>query len=303
MSNKKTGYRGALDAIVDGVGYTIIRIASVAGAIPAMATVLHASGYAVYAWFVIVCVELVGYAIGEVTVRALQKGIINRRQAIWPIGIYAVVIEGMMLGYEVLPAWARWYAGELTSDGAIRSSVAILLPFFTLSGAALLAIKEHIDALVEDEEWTKEIERKRDDINWEDDRAFKLAEREIKLSAKQTQALAKYGAGKVTEIVTETVTPVVETVTASTISQETVTVTPTISQENIPETVGKRIVRHLVAHPNLDGAALAAALGVSKATVSREIKPLLATEVLHSERDGRSLRLSVNGGHEKYLAE
>ena len=141
MSN----YRKGLDTGVNNIGYTIVRLAPIIAPAPALATLLDATDYALYAWFVVVGVELTGYAIGEQSVKAIRLGVFTVRNLVAALVVYGLVIEGLMLGYKVLPAWAEWYAGEIDLSHAIQALVGVLYPAFTLAGAILFAFHEHLE--------------------------------------------------------------------------------------------------------------------------------------------------------------
>ncbi len=65
--------------------------------------------------------------------------------------------------------------------------------------------------------------------------------------------------------------------------------------------IGKQIVRYLIDHPGALQDEIAGALDVSVSTISREMKALTTDGVLHTEKIGRRLAASVNGGHQAYL--
>lgn len=187
MSN----YRGKLDKIVDNVGYTIVRLAPIVAPIPALATLLEATGYAVYAWFVVVAVELTGYAIGEEAVKAVRLRVFSIKNIAWVLAIYALIIEGLMIGYKVLPAWVEWHTGAGDLSHAIQATVGILYPAFTIAGAFLFALHEYLGEVQGDMEYDKETIRERDRATWEDDREWKRTEREARLAARAVKLSVK----------------------------------------------------------------------------------------------------------------
>lgn len=293
----KTGYKGFLDTGVGNVGYTLIRLAPIMAAIPAMLSLLRSADYSAYAWFLVGGVELTGYALGELTVRALQKKVITWKQALWPLGIYGLVIEGLLLGYDVIPAWANWYEEKIEVAEVIRSSVSVLLPFFTLTGAGMLAIHDYLEQITADEEYTKEVSRQRDGISWQDDRAFKLAERELKLNAKASRTVSRTGM--------KLLQPVSNTGESdNSFTNNGFTQFHETDNETVPATepAGKRIVRYLIENPGAMYSDIASYIGKSEATVSREVKPLIETGVLHANKQGKRTILTVNGNHKEYLA-
>jgi hypothetical protein len=277
MSN----YRTKLDGGVNNVGYTIVRIAPIIAPIPALATLLDATGYAVYAWFVVAGVELTGYAIGEQLVRAIRLGVLSLKISAIPLLIYGLVIEGLMLGYKVIPAWAGWQAGTVDTSHAIQASVGILYPFFTLAGAVLFAFHEYLQSVEHDKDYDKETERERDTLLWQDDRDYRNREREVKLSLKVSKTQPK--------MLSVTVSPEVDTFAESV-------------DESVDESLGKQIVRYFVDHPGALLEDVAGHVGKSVPVVSKEIKGLVDNGALHKEKQGRRQVVTVNGNHEAYLA-
>ena len=176
-------YRNRLDTGVNNIGYTIVRLAPIIAPIPALATLLDATSYAVYAWFVVLGVELTGYAIGEQSVKAIRLQVFKLRHLIWALVVYGIVIEGLMLGYKVLPAWAEWYAGRIDLSHAIQAVVGILYPAFTLAGAILFAFHEYLEEVQADQEHEKLTKRESESTDKEDDREFERQRRQIELDA------------------------------------------------------------------------------------------------------------------------
>lgn len=272
MSN----YKNNLDSGVNNVGYTIVRIAPIVAPIPALATLLDATSYAVYAWFVVIGVELTGYAIGEQLVRAIRLRVLSLKISSIPLIIYGLVIEGLMLGYKVIPAWAGWQAGTVDTSHAIQASVGILYPFFTLAGAVLFAFHEYLQSVEQDIDHDKLTERQRDNILWQDDREYRNREREVKLSLKLSKTQPK--------MLSETVSPEVDTFA-----------------ESVDESVGKQIVRYFMVNPGAKLEDVAGGVGKSVPVVSKEVSALVDLGVLHAEKQGRRKVVTVNGNHEQYL--
>jgi hypothetical protein len=185
MSN----YRNNLDVGVNNIGYTIVRLAPIIAPAPALATLLDATDYAMYAWFVVVGVELTGYAIGEQSVKAIRLGVFTLKNLVAALVVYGLVIEGLMLGYKVLPAWAEWYAGEIDLSHAIQALVGVLYPAFTLAGAILFAFHEHLEEVQAERDYNRTVAQTVGEQDATDDREYKRQEREIELEAKRAKAL------------------------------------------------------------------------------------------------------------------
>lgn len=277
MSN----YRNAIDSGVNNVGYTIVRLAPIIAPIPALATLLDATNYALYAWFVVFGVELTGYAIGEQLVRAIRLKVLTLKVSSIPLIIYGLVIEGLMLGYKVIPAWAGYYNGQVDLSHAIQAGVGILYPFFTLAGAILFAFHEYLETVQGDEDYEKQTARQRDNTEWEDERRFKNAEREAKLAA------------KVSKIVSVNIAK-------TDVSQADTPVTDV--SETSQETIEKLIVRFLKNNPGAKLETIAANVDTTKGNVSKKLTALIDMGILHEERQGNRRVVTVNGNHEQFLA-
>lgn len=302
MSN----YRTKLDGGVNNVGYTIVRIAPIVAPIPALATLLDATGYAVYAWFVVAGVELTGYAIGEQLVRAIRLKVLSLKISAIPLIIYGLVIEGLMIGYKVAPAWAGWYAGKVDTSHAIQAGVGILYPFFTLAGAVLFAFHEYLERTQGDEDYEKQTSRRDRETDDELDRELKRQRQHVELEAYRTKlaqdaelerekVLAdlrikeQKAAAKVSESVSKN--------HVSTVATPTRHVSETDS-----ETIEKLIVRFLKGQPGAKLDDIAAHVDTTKGNVSKKITNLVEMGVLHEERQGNRRVVTVNGNHEQYLA-
>jgi hypothetical protein len=118
----KNRWERFVDTIVDSLGYAIVRFAPVIAPIPSIAVILEVSGYSTFAWCTVVTIEMVGYAIGDKMVESVRRKVLGLNRAIWPIIVYALVIEGLMLGYKVIPAWM----GDDTWADAVKASVSML---------------------------------------------------------------------------------------------------------------------------------------------------------------------------------
>jgi hypothetical protein len=224
-----------------------------------------------------VTIEMVGYAIGDKMVEAVRRNVLGLNRAILPIIVYALVIEGLMLGYKVIPSWM----GNDTLADAVKASVSMLYPFFTLAGAGLYAFHEYLKEVETDANYNKETERDRDQMLWQDDRDYRNRERDVKLSLKVSKTQPK--------MLSATVSPEVETFSESV-------------DESVDESLGKQIVRYFVDHPGALLEDVAVHVSKSVPVVSKEIKGLVDNGALHKQKQGRRQVVTVNGNHEQYLA-
>ena len=154
MKNKNLWEKG-VDLIVDSLGYFIVRVAPVIAPIPSIVVILEVSKGSYFAWFTVITIEMVGYAIGDKMVEAVRRNVFSLRKAAIPLVIYALIIEGLMLGYKVLPVWTN---GSSWADVS-KDSVALLYPCFTLAGAGLYAFHEYMKEIANDSEYEKENNR------------------------------------------------------------------------------------------------------------------------------------------------
>lgn len=193
------GYRSGLDSTVNSIGYTIVRVAPVAAPLPALTKLLDAQGYSLAAWFTVFGIEIIGYAIGELAVQFVRRGLATWRQAVWPLAIYSAVIEGLLIGYVVAPAIANYQTETINTGALIQACVAVLYPFFTLSGAALFALHQYLADLDESEAYERGLEREREreryrleaernQREWEAQQRQKEREAEAKLAIRLAKA-------------------------------------------------------------------------------------------------------------------
>jgi len=176
------------DNLIDGLGYVMVRTSPVIGAFPAASTILQSTGYTVHSWILVGGVEFMGYAIGHVAVIMVRRKWVTWKQAMIPIGIYALMIEGLLLGYEVIPSIQAWQIGKESFAHATQAGVSMLLPFFTLAGAGLYAIHQKLTE-VDDEESTDKIRvRSIDDAKAEIDLDIYRKNAELQLLIAQESA-------------------------------------------------------------------------------------------------------------------
>jgi len=176
------------DGFIDGLGYVMVRASPVIGAFPAASTILQSTGYTVHSWILVGGVEFMGYAIGHVAVIMVRRRWMTWRQSLIPIGIYAMVIEGLLLGYEVVPTWQAWQSGSASFAQATQASVSMLLPFFTLVGAGLYAIHQRLTEIELDEKTAKVRSQTVDDAKAEIDLDIYRKDGELKLMIAQESA-------------------------------------------------------------------------------------------------------------------
>lgn len=179
MNEQKNLWEKFVDTIVDSLGYAIVRFAPVIAPIPSIAVILEVSGYSAFAWFTVVTIEMVGYAIGDKMVESVRRNVLGMNRAILPIIVYALVIEGLMLGYKVIPAWT----GNFLIADAVRASVSMLYPFFTLAGAGLYAFHEYLKEVAADTNYDKKSVRKEKESGEELDREFERQKRQADMEA------------------------------------------------------------------------------------------------------------------------
>lgn len=283
-SAKEWHWRDVVDVVVDDwIGYTVIRLAPLAAPLPAIATLLDAGNYAFYIWLTVFGIELTAYALGDQLVKGVRLGVLNIKKGAVGLGIYALAIEGLLLGYKVIPAWATWDGTAATIAAPIRASASVLYPFFTVGGSILFAFHLYLQTVEARQKATEEKQDHRDDLTWEDDREYKLRQRDIEL-----RKLAKASPASIVQVLPQAST------TGETIASE--------AKLLADESFGKRLVRYIKEHPGALQEDIAKALGVSVTTVSREIKALTANGVFDAQKEGRRVVVTVNGNHEQFLA-
>lgn len=276
MSN----YRNKLDIGVNNIGYTIVRLAPIIAPIPALATLLDATNYALYAWFVVFGVELTGYAIGEQSVKAIRLQVFKIRHLVWALAIYGIVIEGLMLGYKVLPAWAEWYAGDIDLSHAIQAVVGILYPAFTLAGAILFAFHEYLEEVQADRHHAKVVERESKTIAIEDDREFERQRRQIELDAMKAK-LAQDA-----EIEREKALAAIRIKEAKSTNDVQKTKKVDTNKRPKKQIVMRKMIGHYRENPHLAHREMAELVGVSKSTVSNYLDELGQQNIVHVNGNG-----------------
>ena len=195
MSEKKNWWKRGVDAFVESVGYAFIRTSPLTGPLPSIYVLLNTSS----GWkslLIVVGVELIGYAVGDTAVKAMKRKVVPDNIILWAIVAYLATIEGLMLGFNVIPAWTSWYDKSVNLSEAIRATVSILYPFFTLAGAGLYAFQEFMSegetkileaaqVQVDEKKAEADARKQRKQQEWEDDRSHKLRLREIEIEKLQ----------------------------------------------------------------------------------------------------------------------
>lgn len=218
-----------------------------------------------------------------------QKAVRNKN------GLFAAVM-GLVIILEVLPAlWGLW-TGSMDVVAICARLATVVFPFVGRIAGSVFSQKKMTDEIDPsfrlasenrlDEKRTLELKRQfaEEELRVEHEHKLQLAE--AKLSAK----LSKVGGESSRKLAT---------------SGESTTFTTTFGEstgESTGESFGKKIVRYLLDHEGAKQDEIAKALGVSVPTVSREMKSLEQLQVLHVAKVGNRRVATVNGEHEKYLA-
>lgn len=297
MQRNKNLWERGVDLIVDSLGYAVVRFAPLLAPIPSIMVILEVSGGSWFAWLTGITLEVVGYAIGDKMVESIRRKVLPMRQAAIPLVLYALVIEGLMLGYKVIPAWT----GGATLAEATRASVSILYPFFTLAGAGLYALHEYLKELRTDEQESKLEDRTLSHQRKQAELDAYRAKLEQDLTLEREKALAELRI-KEQRAASRTFHKGHETLrTSGTDGQETFHEIDDEIDVKRSDAIGKKIVRYYLANPGATMDELTNALSKSKPTLSREIAALEALGVLHSQTVNRRKMVTVNGNHEEYL--
>lgn len=309
MTEEKNWWKKGVDAFVESAGYAFIRTSPLTGPLPSVYVLLNTSN----GWkslLIVLGVELIGYAVGDTAVKALKRKVLPEKIILWAIGAYLATIEGLMLGYNVIPAWTSWHDGTVTTADAIRASVSILYPFFTLAGAGLYAFYEFMaegDAKVKREEQAKldevkasaqlqledrklEIEerRRRKQVEWEAEQTRKAQLFELELEAKKASLHSSlHDTLHDTTIVTGNVTG---------------NVTPVTTDET-PLQRRKRVAGYYRLNTGASYQQAANDLGLpNKILVSRDLEWLKKQQVLDVVTQGRNVIVTVNGKFDEFMA-
>lgn len=183
------------DSIINGIGYVIVHAAPVAAAFPASVSILRATNYATDAWFIVAGVEAVGYTAGHFALPVYRRGWLSVRQIIAAFAIYGIGIEGMILFYDVVPAFHAWYYQAESFTRFAQSLVALIFPLFTIMGAAIFALIAMLNEAkadeTEDKEHQRKIQYRRDEIDLVAYEKETLATADIKVRERETNLRIK----------------------------------------------------------------------------------------------------------------
>lgn len=290
---EKNNWEKGVDLIVDSLGYAVVRFAPVIAPIPSIAVILEVSNYSAFAWFTVTTIEAVGYAIGDKMVESVRRKVLPMRQAIIPLIVYALVIEGLMLGYKVIPAWT----GDFVWAEAIRSSVSVLYPFFTLAGAGLYALHEYLKEVQSDTQYEKATARSDKESDAQAERELKRQRQQAELEAYKAK-LAQDAELERERVLAElrikeqkaAVKAAMPSATESATSQK---VKPASQSTGYDDQMAMLTIYQ--SEPALSDEKMAARIGKSKKTVQDLLADLVAKEVVHIEKLGRGKSVTVNG--------
>jgi|GEM_PF-2595311 len=302
----KNGWEKGVDLIVDSLGYATVRFAPVIAPIPSIAVILEVSNYSAFAWFTVVTIEMVGYAIGDKMVEAVRRKVLPMRQAMIPLIVYAIIIEGLMLGYKVIPAWT----GDFLWADAIRSSVPMLYPFFTLAGAGLYAFHEYLKEIQIDTQYEKDTARADQELDTQSDRELKRQRQQVDLDAYKAKLTQDVELDRERALAGLRIKEKKAAVKLSDKDTKNLSTGGELSGGNFPESVekvsgeslGKKLVMYYKANPGAKFEDAAMHVGWSVPAVSKEISTLVGIGVFDAVKEGRRKVVTVNGRHEEYLA-
>lgn len=156
LNEEKNWWEWIVDLIVDSLGYLVTRLALIASPIPVIVVLLESMNYAWYAWPLVISIEIIGYALGDKIFEGIRLQVLSIRQSIIPISIYTIVVEALMVGYRVLPAWVN---PKGTIAEAIIATAAIFYPLMTLFGAFLYAFHLYLQQVKRQQKIQRENER------------------------------------------------------------------------------------------------------------------------------------------------
>jgi uncharacterized membrane protein len=193
-----------------------------------------------------------------------------------------LITMAIVAAFESIPAIIRYWDGSATLAEVLFRCGLLVFPFLSRLGANLFAfraVRESVDTLSDDQEL-----------------------RRLKLSLAKQELIAKSTA-KIEKVSTKQVSKPVET----SAKVETMPVSPpvpdvSVDSGNLQETIEKAIIRFLKNNPGAKLDDIAAGVDTTKGNVSKKITSLVEIGVLHEERQGNRRVVSVNGGHEAYLA-
>lgn len=162
MNEEKNWWERFVDIIVDSLGYLVTRLALIASPIPVIVVLLESMNYEWYAYPLVISIEIIGYALGDKVFEGIRLKVLSLRQSLIPLAIYTIVVEALMLGYRVLPAWVN---PESTIAEAIVATAAIFYPLLTLFGAFLYAFHLYLNQIKRQQKLHDENERQQEFLN------------------------------------------------------------------------------------------------------------------------------------------
>lgn len=295
-TKNKGWWEKGVDATADSLGYLIVRLSPLVGAFPSIGTIVNSAENKGVAIFLVLGIELVGYALGDAAVKSFEKKVLPSRHIQIAIGIYLACIEGLMLGYSVIPAWSAWYAGTASFAAAVQASASIIYPFFTLAGAGLYAFHQYIGRMTEEEKERKAVEK----AEVESVKAKALAntalESEIEIERKRAEL----------EAYKERLRQDTSARYAAKMAKIGATVPQKESKPEKPKADGDRSLQLAAldafkANPSLSDANLAQAIGCSKRKAQGLVVDLEALGVIEVEKLTKGKIVTLNGNSEAFL--
>lgn len=240
-------------------------------------------------------------ALGEVL--DLDKAQANKTSLLW------FTLTAIFL-LETVPAGAEWWQGKIAIEVALFRAGLVVFPWLSRNAASAYSLMHTLEE-VDSAPAQARAERKRrrltekfdlEDLSLERNRRRALDEarhneRLFKVVSKPSNLVSK----PTFPALVSNVSPEVEEFPgAQETSEET---TGNMETETQQEPIGKRITRFYMlpenANATMDEAA--AALGVTKGTVSKKVTELTDHGVLNKRKVGNRTQITVNGHHLEYL--
>lgn len=188
----------------------------------------------------------------------------------------------IVAAFESIPSVIRFWNDDATLAEMLFRCGLLVFPFLSRLGANLFAfrsVRESVDTLSDDQEL-----------------------RRLKLQLAKDELIAK-SVAKIEKVSTKQFPAKVETLSkVETLPVSSPVTDVSVDSETLQETIEKAIVRFLKNNPGAKLDDIAAHVDTTKGNVSKKITNLVEMGVLHEERQGNRRVVSVNGGHEQYLA-
>jgi hypothetical protein len=189
--------------------------------------------------------------------------------------------------------------GTSSFANATQATVSMLLPAFTVAGAALYAFwqwnEQQNKHNEEDRNRAVAIEDKRAEIDIEMYR--KEREQEVELRYRQGETAIRIKEQKAVSKLSSRASENIHTGGGSDKNTFSESVEKVSSGE-----IGKELVLYYKSNPGAKLEDAAKHVGWSVPVVSREVASLVDIGVFHAEKEGRRKVVTVNGNHEEYLA-